>query len=292
MKTKKEKTNNYDWEEKKIKINARMIFIVVVILICVVSLNLAVFLTITEKEEKKETELPGEEAEIIDNTELVENFQSIFDNTLDTQNSPITVNKLQADKDIVDIKYKKQDAKDQQYDIAINIPFLNINHKSADEINKDIMTVFYNKVDSILAQTNTAQTIYNVDYKAYINDNILSLIIRSTLKEGDKAQRLIIKTYNYNLSSNEQLDFTKIMEYKGFNEKTVQSKINETIKAAAATASNYQSLGYTTYLRNKDDEMYLVKNTTTFFLGEGKSLYIIYPYGNSNFTSELDLLVI
>ena len=102
----------------------------------------------------------------------------------------------------------------------------------------------------------------------------------------------LIKTYNYNLSSNETLNINQVLNYRTLNEKTVQNKINEVIKEAEQTASTYKELGYTKYLRDPKDDMYKVQNTSVFFLGEGKALYILYPYGNSRNTSEFDLLVL
>ena len=37
--------------------------------------------------------------------------------------------------------------------------------------------------------------------------------------------------------------------------------------------------------------MYNVENTTEFFLGKDNFLYLIYAYGNDNYTSELDLVI-
>ena len=34
-----------------------------------------------------------------------------------------------------------------------------------------------------------------------------------------------------------------------------------------------------------------LENTKVYFLGEGKALYVLYPYGNSNYTTELDLVI-
>lgn len=52
------------------------------------------------------------------------------------------------------------------------------------------------------------------------------------------------------------------------------------------------NLGYEVYTRNVDDEMYNLENTSNFLLGEKSHLYIIYAYGNNNFTSETDLIII
>ena len=172
------------------------------------------------------------------------------------------------------------------------MPFININNTTADNINKEIQNLFYSKINDILVQINDTEIIYSVKYKAYVNNNILSLVISSNLKEGANPQRLIIKTYNYNLSSNETLNINQVLNYRTLNEKTVQNKINEVIKEAEQTSSTYKELGYTKYLRDPKDDMYKVQNTSVFFLGEGKALYILYPYGNSRNTSEFDLLVL
>ncbi len=268
--------------------NWRKIFVVSIIIICIVSINLAVYLKIVEKDSNNELQ----EEVIIDTVALTENFENIFDSTIQLGESNLpSVSKVEQNQEIVYSKYEKKDKKENSYDIEINIPFLNINNEIVNNINEEINTIFYNKVNSILSQNNDLETIYNVKYKAYINDNILSLVIRSTLKEGNNAQRLIIKTYNYNLSSNQILDINQVLDYRRLDNKKVQSKINDTIKEAATTSSAYQELGYNKYLRDPKDEMYLLENSKVYFLGEGKSLYILYPYGNSNYTSELDLVV-
>ena len=50
-------------------------------------------------------------------------------------------------------------------------------------------------------------------------------------------------------------------------------------------------LGYSVYERDTESAMYTVENTGVFFLGKNNSLYIIYPYGNTNNTSEIDIIV-
>lgn len=271
------------------KINIRKVFVITIIAICVISVNLAVFFTIIKKEDKK---LNSNEEVIIDTVELGENFQNIFDNTITMQQNEIAFNKLVQNQPMVYTKYEKVDTKNQLYNISIHIPYININHPKINEINQEITDLFYQKVMSIITQTSQTNTVYSIDYKAYVNDNILSLVIRSNLKEGNNAQRVIIKTYNYNLSSNEILDINKVIEYRGLDRKQVQNKIHQRIEEIASSASAYQELGYEKYLRNKNDTMYLIENTKVFFLGENKALYILYPYGNSNYTSELDLIVI
>lgn len=269
--------------------NWRKIFVISIIVICIICINLAVFFKITEKDERVSTT----EEVVVDTVELAENFDNIFDNKIDYQNYDVSsASIIDSSKDIVYTSQTKQDKQEGKYDINVNIPYININNANVITINQEIETLFYSKVNNIIANTDDKETIYTVKYKAYINDNILSLVINSNLKEGENSQRTIIKTYNYNISSNEVLDINRILDYRTLSSKTVQSKIDSTIKDAAQTSQQYQELGYSKYLRDVNDDMYKVENTKVFFLGEGKSLYILYPYGNSNYTTELDLLVI
>ena len=269
------------------KINSRKIFVISVLVICVIAINLAVFFQITQKDEDF-----NEEAEIIiDTAELTENFDSIFDNKIDYQNNTPTANKIDNTKELIYDSYTTQEKSDGNYDLSVNIPYLNINGDIAKQINEEINNLFYKKVEDILNNNSNKHTIYSVKYKAYVNDNILSLIINATLKEGDNPQRVIMKTYNYNLSSNSNLDIKQVLEYRKISEEYAQNKINETIKLAIENANKYTELGYSKYLRDINDEIYKLENTTVYFLGENKALYIIYPYGNLNYTSEVDLLV-
>ena len=97
--------------------------------------------------------------------------------------------------------------------------------------------------------------------------------------------------YN-NISSNQVLDINQVLNYRGLKANQVQAKINNTIKESARKSSAYQELGYNKYIRDINDDMYKVENTKIFFLGEGKALYILYPYGNTNYTTEIDIVVI
>jgi len=269
------------------KFNSRTIFITTILLICVISINLAVYFQITKKPSQEDQQ----EEIVIDTALLTENFNNIFDNQIDYQSNSFNITKLDSKKELVYTSYTNQEASDNLYELNVNIPFLNINNDTAEEINNEINNLFYNKAIDILSK-NDRYTIYSVKYKSYVNDNILSLVITATLKEGDNAQRVIMKTYNYNLSSNSKLNIKEILQYRKLSEDYVQMQINNTIKVASEDAKRYSELGYNKYLRNINDSMYKLENTSVYFLGENKAIYIIYPYGNMSYTSEIDLLVI
>ncbi len=125
----------------------------------------------------------------------------------------------------------------------------------------------------------------------YINTNILSLVIKSTLKEGNNPQRVIIQTYNYNLSTNEEVTLAQLLEIKGLQEGTVKNEVTKKVEQANLQAENLNKLGYNIYVRDITSDIYEIKNTTNFILGKDNFLYIIYPYGNSNYTDEMDVIV-
>ena len=92
------------------------------------------------------------------------------------------------------------------------------------------------------------------------------------------------------IDSNKVCTLPELLSYKGLQKQDTQDKINETIQKSINDVNQYKALGYERYLRNINDSMYKIENTTTFFLGSNKTFYIIYPYGNSNYTSEFDLV--
>ncbi len=75
----------------------------------------------------------------------------------------------------------------------------------------------------------------------------------------------------------------------------MQDKINETIQAKIRRENTiieqgYASQGYNVYRRDATNDMYLLENATEFFI-EDNILYIIYSYGNNNYTNEVDLII-
>ena len=125
----------------------------------------------------------------------------------------------------------------------------------------------------------------------YVNTNILSLVIKSTLKEGNNPQRVIIQTYNYNLSTNEEITLASILEIQGLTKSVVNSTILSKVNEANIQAENLKRLGYNVYERDLSSEIYNVENVTNFIIGPDNHLYIIYSYGNTNFKDEMDVIV-
>ena len=116
-------------------------------------------------------------------------------------------------------------------------------------------------------------------------------MIKCTYKNGSNPQRKIIQTYNYDIDSNKLVDINEILSYKELNKEEVETKVLEKIKEENAEVKAFADQGYNVFVRNESDDMYRIENTPNFFLGENNYLYLVYAYGNNNYTSELDLVI-
>lgn len=229
----------------------------------------------------------------LDEQELINNFSTIFNNTINYQNNDISkINKKDFNKDLVYTSYEISEQIPNKYTINAKIPAINLNNNISSTINNEIDSKFKNQISTIIANSNNSDNqLYNVEYMSYINSNILSLVIKATLKSGTSAQRVLIKTYNYNLSTNEELKLDEALNLKGISKTYATKKIKETITKANVSSQSLKDLGYSVYIRDLNSDIYKIENTSTFFIGENGTLYVLYPYGNNNMTSEMDIII-
>ena len=75
------------------------------------------------------------------------------------------------------------------------------------------------------------------------------------------------------------------------NKEEVEAKIAEKIKKENEEVNAFAEQGYNVFVRDESDGMYKVEKTPNFFLGKDNYLYLVYAYGNNNYTSELDLVI-
>ncbi len=230
---------------------------------------------ITKKTEEEENRLKA-------------NFDTLFQNQLEN-NSSCEVKKIDENKDIVYTNYENTDKSANNYEMNVNLPYINIKNQSVQDYNENIKNIFQAKAEEVLKSTNS-NVIYTVKYEAYIENNILSLIIYSDLKQDASAQRIIIQTFNFNLETNKELTLEDIIKIYELDEKTVQDKIDNEIKTEEKKAEDLKALGYNVFIRDTKSDMYKIKNATEFFV-HNNNLYIIYAYGNDKLTSERDIVV-
>ena len=225
----------------------------------------------------------------IDYQLLVSGFDEIFQNQLEEYNSDLDIKKIDENQDLIYTYYTKNETEEKSYELNLNIPYINIDNETIAKYNEEIKETFEGKAENVL-QTKNQNIIYTVQYEATIENDILSLIIRSNLKESSSAQRVIIQTYNYDLKNNKEITLEEMINNKQLSVQDVENKINEEFTTEQQKVQDLKSLGYSIFERNPDDEMYKVKNSKEFFVKDGK-IYIIYAYGNENLTSEMDLVI-
>lgn len=267
---------------------------ILIVVFCVFAIIAGIYAQIIEGKTKK-SQLNNNENVISvekDRETIKSEFNNLFTNTINLNGLDTTgITKLKADQEIIYPLDKTENT--EAYEIDIHVPVVNIKSDVASSFNKITQVVFANKANEVLKKKDTTtKTLYNIDYVAYVNEDILSVVIKSTLKEGQSAQRVIIQTYNYNLLTGAEVKLNDLVTKKALNKDEVNSKIKAVVQEADNESKVVASAGYNeVFSRDLNSSMYTVDNSGTFFLGDNEKLYIIYAYGNQNFTSEMDIVV-
>lgn len=277
--------------------DARKLMFILIGFVCLISVIFIVYSEIytirPSQELVQNTSSQNVSDDKLSTTEIINNFSSIFQNTINYQGVTITnSNKIENNKELVYTSYELNEQIPNKYNINVKIPAININTPNIININNEINAKFKNKVTNIIANSESTDfQMYDVEYMAYVNSNVLSLVIKATLKNGNSAQRVLVKTYNYSLSSGTEINFENALSLKGVSKIYATNKINETIKKANEDSQTLKNLGYNVYTRDLNSDIYKLENTIIFFFGENAKFYIIYPYGNTQETSEMDVIV-
>ena len=219
---------------------------------------------------------------------LKANFEKIFDNEFYDDES-YQIKKIEENEKIVYTNYRKEEKTDK-YEINVNLPYINIKNKTIQSLNQEISNIFETKAEEILNSTDK-NIVYTVKYKAIIENDILSLIIYSDLKQDLSAQRVIIQAFNFNLEDNKELTLEDVLKIYDLDKKEVQNKIDEDIKEEQKKADDLRKLGYNVFSRDVNSEIYNVENVKEYFI-YNNNIYVIFAYGNDDVTSEMDLVII
>ena len=277
---------------RRVKIPKSQIFcFALIMIVCIIAIVEALYYVmnpnIQDKKDVAENSLSN--TGITDMT-LVDNFDDVFQNSFKNTNTSEEAEKIEADKDYIYTSYEKAEVNSGNYEIDVKIPMININSEEIKSYNEDIKQVFQDKAESIL-NGGSNRSVYSVDYEAFLNNNILSIVIRSTLKEGSNPQRVIIQTYCYNIKEMKKVEFSDIMTLKNLDTNTVQEKIRKQVQGKQEEAKALQQLGYSVYIRDLRSDRYDVENITNFFIDENNNVYVIYAYGNSSNTDVTDIVI-
>ncbi len=281
-------------EEKAIK-KGQIILYVCIILICVICIIIAFYVQFYARIDLAGLVGLGSESAYGSKTEeevltLESEFNNLFANRTNNDNGENNSKKQEQDKDLVYTGYQQKESKLNSYNLEVNIPHINVDNEITDGYNKEIEEIFLTLANNVL-QTENSNIIYTVDYVANVQDGILSLMIRANLKEGSNAQKVIIQTYNYDLRNNKEITLQEVLKIEKLDEQDIQNRINTKVQEEEQKAEDLQSLGYNIYSRDTESDIYKLENSTEFYLA-GDALYIIYAYGNSTDTSEMDLVIL
>ncbi len=273
----------------------KYLFFVALILICIVALCLGIYAQFFYKYSDTDAFMIGinigsqKNAEEID--ALKSNFNSLFTNTFIGENENPGIERLRTENNnLVFTTYNLVNEDESYYSVNAQIPFLNINSEKAQEINAEIKTEFYDIANNVMRRTE-GNTIYTVSYASFINKDIISIAIKSSLKEEGKSEKVCVKTYNYSISEKRLLPLTDLIKLKGTTESKVQSIIDNDIKIAYNNARIIAEEFGNLYERDLSSDMYKVENATTFFLTQDGYVYIVYAYGNNDYTNEMDIII-
>lgn len=276
--------------------NNRYIMYVLISLFCVFAIIAGIYAEFVDGGAKDVLPNNKQEEAIVekDAETIKKEFNNLFTNTINLNGYDTSkINKIDQSKEII---YTIVDMEKQEelYEVNIKIPCVNINSEVASSFNTITQSYFINKANEVISnKDNTKKALYSIDYTAFVNDDILSVVIRSNLKEANNAQRVMIQTYNYNLKTGEKVQLIDLITARMLNKEDVNKKIRKVVEQADADSKAVQDMGYDDiYIRNLEDiTKYSVDGANSYFIGPNKELYIIYPYGNDNFTSEMDIVL-
>lgn len=274
--------DNYE-KNKKLKI-----IYISIISVCILAVLITVIVQIVTNIDSNEP--PSASNERVN--KYKDMFNEIFENKVNyLENNSYRIDRIDINQEIVYTGYRDKNNKISDYNLDVNIPYINIQNEVIKGFNDEIRDVFEQKAKDIL-NTQRQNIIYSVNYCAYVTNNILSLVIRSNLKEGENPARDIIQTYNYDLINQQEVSFEDLLELKSVSRLDASRTINAEIKEIENEVKNMSELGYNLYPRNSNDEIYDIDNISEYFIGEDNALYVIFAYGNQNNTSEMDIVVL
>ena len=258
---------------EKMKISKKTLIIyIAIVLVCLMALLVSFYVQFYKRIDLSklvginQAESFGNKSED-EKIELESDFFKLLSNTIDNKEGDYNNKKENLDKELVYTTFEKKETKANSYDLEVHIPEINIKSEVVDGYNKEIKEIFVDFVDKIL-QSENRNVIYTVDYTANIQNGIVSVMIHSNFKEGTKAQKVIIKTYNYDLRNNKELKLQEVVGFEQLNENKIQDMINTKIETEQKKVKDLEGLGYNIYNRDIKNDIYKIENTEEFYMTE------------------------
>lgn len=290
-------SNNKEKDIDKILGMNRTMFFVLVILLCILSLSIGIYAQVFYRYADTDPFMLGigvgttqEAAEITKLKNKFNKSSDFFTNDISGETTVNNIKKKKSEKALVWTYNTTTEKEEEKYNISAYIPQININSIEAEKINAQIEADYVDKIEEIMNKSEE-QTDYSVVYKAFLNGDLLSLIIKETIHEGQTTQSSKIRTYNYNLNNNTQVSINDIIKAKNYEEKDLQKEINAEIEELNKKDEDLKSQYSEMKLRDLNNSIYKIENTENFIVDENGYLYIIYAYGNTENTNKIDLII-
>lgn len=277
--------------------SVRNIMYVLITAICIIAIVIGVYSQFFKKKPLAEQNknISSENTIIEEKTqaELKIEFKNLFKNELHNKEYMLEgMQKIDESKEIVYSAIDGfADQEEGKYAVNVTIPLINIVDDTISGYNNLTQSIFVDKLNDIMLN-GKVYTIFDMQYAAYINNDILSIAIMASLKEGENPQRVVVQTYNYNLKTKKEVSINDILTARALELDAVNRRITNVVQKASEEAKYMQDTGYNVYERDLSSQIYDVQNVNSFIQGPNGELYIIYAYGNNAYTSEMDIIEI
>lgn len=268
----------------------KVVFFVAILLICVVALFVAIYIQFFYQYADTDPFMTGfvsSEKTQEEITNMKNNFEKLFQNSLLIDESQ----KESVDSKIIKSGYQFKKEDESFYTIDVEVPSITKVSQVATDVNTEIYNNFYSKVMGYTTQT-SQHIYYTVKYQAFYKDNYLSIVIKSSLKEGNSPERVVVKAYVYDTNTDQLVSINEMLEHTNISAKKVQNAIDKEIKAADNRSKILSVEFEGVYSRDVESDEYKVENAKNFFLTDEGNLYIVYTYGDTEDTNEIDVIIV
>ena len=218
------------------------------------------------------------------------NSSNLFKNSIVINSENVRVDRIEPSRELVYATYNLVNEDENFYSVNAQIPLLNVNTDVAKKINAEIKEEYYDKANAIMRKMD-GYTVYNVSYASFVNQDILSIVIKASLKEQNKAEKVTVRTYTYSISEQREVLLQDLIKLKGVEESDIQKTIRDDIQTAYTNAKLIADEYGSLYERDVNGDLYKIENSNTYFLTQDGYVYVVYAYGNNDYTNEMDIVI-
>ena len=209
-----------------------------------------------------------------------------------------TISKLNNNKNwVYDANYYLQTNEESYYGTATQdklisasdliVPYINIDSDAAKTANQEIYKLYEDLIDEFNDNLKNKIAYKIVEYKTYLNSNILSVVI-TTEQAGTSIPIYEYYTYNFNLNNGKLLSYKEIYDNIGFEDNNINSNVEKAINNKMK--KEYSNIPDFDIYNNKSINNYKTSvNTIKYFVNDNNKLNIIVtleiPAGRGKFNT-------